>query len=232
MKHKPLAALIFRCLGFLTGVVGILMQLTADEVVGGGFMMNHDLAYFTVQTNIFSTLIFGVLAWKAWRGYRKTGRLEIAVIHPGVHLACTCYITVTMLGYWLLLFPMSGIPKNPYLCTSTLALHAVVPLLALIDHGVFAPHGQVRQREVFGWLGYPVVYLISIFCLAGLLQTPYYSIPVAGTMVPLWMPYPFLDAHVVGPWGVAGAAAALAVFFLLLGSLFLALDRRRGRRNA
>ena len=141
---RSLLALIWRCLGFVVGVVGVIMQLMADDVVGGGFMMNHDLAYFTVQTNIFSTLIFGILAGKSLLGLIRTGKVEISAIRPDVHLACTCYVTITMLGYWLLLFPMSGMPANPFLACSTMALHTVVPLMAILDHVFFAQIGRAH----------------------------------------------------------------------------------------
>ena len=223
-QKKACLALAFRVLGFLLGTVGLIMQMFAASVVGGGFMMNHNLAYFTIQTNLASTAIFGILAVKTWARRKKTGVLEIARIPAGVHLACTCYISMTMLGFWLLLAPSSGLARNGFLLCSTLLLHTVLPLMAIFDRLVFSPHEMLQKREILWWLIYPAVYLLSVYLLSFLLREPYYSFPVGDRMVELWLPYPFLDPGLVGLWGVVLAVAGLLGVFLLLGLLMIRLE--------
>ena len=57
-NNKNLYALLFRIFGLLTGITAITLQIIVNQLNTDGFMINHVFAYFTVQTNIFSTLVF------------------------------------------------------------------------------------------------------------------------------------------------------------------------------
>ncbi len=72
--------------------------------------------------------------------------------------------------------------------------------------------GQLTGRHPFLWLSYPLAYL-GYWLIRG---------PLVG-----YYPYFFIDVDALGYSGVALWSGALIVFFLLLGSLMLFVDRRR-----
>ena len=96
-NYRALTALIIRILGLMIGITAITLQLVTNATSGNGFMGNHVLAYFTVQTNILSSLIFLFLIIKTIVVLIKTKELKVIHIYPSLHLACTFYITITMI---------------------------------------------------------------------------------------------------------------------------------------
>lgn len=230
-EKRAVFALTLRLLGFLIGTAGIIFHSVSNQFFENGFMVRHNLAYFTLQTNIFSVLLFGYLAGKTLVRHGKTKKWELVQAPHSLHLACTVYITITMLGFWLVLAPLTGINPHPALLLDTVLLHTVTPLLAICDYLLFARHGGLSNREIFKWMAYPVGYLLSVAVISRLIETPYYSFRLEGQLVELWYPYPFLDPQVMGGAGVALAVAGLAAVFVLLSFLALKLDRKLGKRR-
>ena len=230
-ERRALSALMMRMAGFLIGAAGIVFHSISNQFFENGFMVRHNLAYFTLQTNIFSVLLFGYLAGKTLLRHGKTKKWEVVQANHSLHLACTVYITVTMLGFWLVLAPLTGINPHPALLADTMLLHTVTPLLAVADYLLFAEHGGLQKREIFKWMAYPVGYLLSVTVLSRLIRQPYYSFRLEGQLVELWYPYPFLDPQVMGGTGVALAVAGLAAVFVLLSLLFLKIDQKLGKRH-
>ena len=226
-KNMAFAALIYRILGFILSVVGIVTHLLADNVTGAEFMVRHKLAFFTIQTNVFVAVLFAVLIVRTVMTWKKDNILVTAAVNPSLQLAVTFYISMTMLGYWLLLVPFTRIPREPFLFINTMLLHTITPLLAIFDHVCFAPHGLVEKKDAFRWLAYPAVYVVGVMLYSQTITTPYYSFQMGGKTVELLYPYPFLDPNVLGPWGVAAAILGLCVLFYLLSRLCIGLDLRR-----
>lgn len=231
-KQKALAALIFRSLGLLTGLAGITVHMCINSALKTGFMVKHNLAYFTLQTNIFSCIIFAVLIIKSVYTLKTRQCFEVSHIDAGTHLACTYFITITMLGYWLVLTPFTGMPQNTYLLWDSLLLHTLTPLFAICDHIFFAEHGSVKKLSAFKWLAYPMLYLASVEIIADFIQEPYYCFFLGDREIELMYPYPFLDPQVMGTWGVAAVIAALLIVFTLLALLYISIDRRLARRGS
>ena len=165
-------------------------------------MINHVFAYFTVQTNIFSTAIFLALIIKTIVVSTKSKKLEEVDINPTLHLACTFYITITMVVYWFVLTPMTGFAIRPIVVANTLFLHLFTPLLAIFDSLFFAKHGKVKLKDSLKWLTYPVIYLISVIIIANVITEPYYTVKIHGNNIGLMYPYPFLDPQIVTVWSI------------------------------
>ena len=215
-------ALGYRVLGLTVSVGGILLHLLENRLADTGFMVRHKLAYFTIQTNVFCALLFGVLVYRTLR--RKP--LEVSRVHPEIHLGVTFYITMTMLGFWLLLVPATGISWNPVSFAGSMLLHTVTPLMTVGDWLLFGQHGRVEKKSALRWLAYPAAYLVFVMVYSRTIRTPYYSFRMGGEVIDLMYPYPFLDPSVMGPWGGAAAAAGLAAVFYLLGRVYVFLDRK------
>ena len=225
-KNKPLFALLFRILGLLVGITAITLQLFTNSIVGKGFMANHVLAYFTVQTNILSTLIFLYLIVKTVVISIKAKELQIAHMYQSLHLACTFYITITMTVFWAVLFPMLGIPNDPLQIANNIFLHTLTPLCAIIDCVFFFKHGVLKKLDAVKWLSYPVLYLISVVIIANVSDVPYYQFPMGGENIPLMYPYPFLDPQVVTIGGSIGIMIGLLVIVYLFGLLYIFVDNK------
>ena len=223
---KPIVPLIYRTAGLLVSTTGILLHLESKHFVQAGFMIRHNLAYYTIETNIWAALLFAALLIRTLVLRKRQGRWTTAHLSPGLQGAAAFYITMTMLGFWLLLAPTTGLGKNPYLLVSSLILHTVTPLLTLGDFLFFCPHGHLTRRHAALWLIYPALYLGMVMICSRFLTQPYYSFQMGGRTVDLMVPYPFLDPSVLGPWGVAAAVILLAAVFYGLGLLFVFLDRR------
>ena len=224
---KAISALLVRFFGLFAGVTAITLQLVFNITSNNGFMSNHVLAYFTLQTNIFTTVIFALLLLKtAWVGI-KTHKLEVVHIYPSFHLGCTFYITITMLVYWLVLAPTVGLAyKNPLLISSNIFLHTITPLFAIVDCIFFFKHGSLNWKDAFKWLTYPILYLISVIIIANVSTEPYYIFPMNGKDIALMYPYPFLDPQVVGVGGMIGVIIALCLLVIGFGSLYVFVDNK------
>ena len=214
---KAISGLIFRIIGLIIGISGITIHLVFHTTPDAAFMGSHVMAYFTIQTNFFTTFIFLWLLLKTAYVGIKMHKLELVHIFPSFHLACTFFITITMLGYWLILMPMSSLPKNPMLAASNFLLHTFTPLCAIVDCIFFFDHGKLNWKDAFKWLTYPVLYLISVIIIAQVSNEPYYTIQ--GKQ--LQYPYPFLDPQFVGVGGMIGCIIGLAVFFVLFALLYI-----------
>ncbi|MEG2687891.1 MAG: hypothetical protein RSA24_01845, partial [Clostridia bacterium] len=79
-------ALIWRFLGFGLGLSGLLMQ----ALDGSGFMAGSMMAFFTIQTNIFTTALFLILTVATLVQIVKSGgKGEIAHVNHSFQLAFT-----------------------------------------------------------------------------------------------------------------------------------------------
>ena len=222
-------ALIFRIVAFIISLTGIIMHLSAGRFMSEGFMIKHNMAYFTIQTNIFISVLFLILIIKTLVNRKNTDKIKIAVINPVIHTGLTFYITITMLGFWVLLAPTTGINSSPYIFCSSMLLHTVTPLLAIADFLIFVPHGRLVKKDVLKWLVYPAVYLVFVFIYSKTITEPYYSFNINGTKFDLMYPYPFLDAAFMGVKGVIIAVIVLIILFALLGLLYIWIDKKLGK---
>lgn len=154
------------------------------------------LTTFTYQVNLLAAAYF---AWSLL-ARRPDAR-------PGLRGAVVLYLLVAGL-VWLLFLTDRSTGFTP----ANVALHVVVPLLALADWWLVRPRrGALRWWHPPLWLVFPAAYLaLALAVLNG-----------AGRRAP----YYFLDPGSVGADGLAVNVARLAAGFLVLGYLVVALGR-------
>jgi hypothetical protein len=78
------------------------------------------------------------------------------------------------------------------------------------------PKGRLRWRDVWAWLAFPAFYSAASLIRGALIQV---------------YPYPFIDVSALGYQRVLGNTALLFAGFLVLGLMFVAIDRVMGRRS-
>lgn len=228
-ENKPKAALIYRIIGLIISFSGVVLHMMADNVIKTGFMVQHKLAYFTIQTNIFIAILFAVLVIKTIIQTNHNKKLLVAELSPGLQGALTFYITMTMLCFWIILAPTNGLPANSFLFFTTIILHTITPLLAIGDFFLFVPHGKLQKKHALIWLSYPIIYLVFIMIYSKMITEPYYILNLGGKDFELMFPYIFLDSNIIGGWGVAASVVALAGIFYLLSRLFIKIDNKIAR---
>jgi hypothetical protein len=191
--------------------VGLLGGYTLGEIAvsshgNAGFTYANFFSYFTVLSNVLAVVVLlctGLvdppgLGWQYFRG------------------AVTLYMVITGIVYNTLLTKAEVGVRG----WENAVVHAVLPLVMLLDWLLAQPPRLVPARPSLGWLAFPLVY-------AG------YSL-IRGPIVD-WYPYPFIDPRPHGYLQLTITcivlAAVMAGLAIGVGRLLL-LSRRLARRSA
>ena len=181
----------------LTLRIGLVLAV-AVALLSVHFTSRYGIAWrlitFTYQANVLAALYY------AW-----TLLSPRADARTGLRGAVVLYVVVAGVVWNLLLtgHSMGYTPAN-------VLLHVVVPILAVADWLLIGRGaGAARWWQPLAWLVYPAVYLVVALLILNR----------AGRRAP----YYFLDPESVGLGAVVGNVALLALGFLGLGYLLLAV---------
>ena len=186
-----------------------LQYLLMQRMGSGPAVLVGFLSYFTILSNILVALVTTAVAL----GGR--GRFARCLASPRVLGAAALYIAVTGLIYAMLLADLWQ-PAGPQ-WWADVVLHDAVPVLYVLWWLLFAPRPGLTTHDVPRWLVFPAAYL-----LWSLLRGSW----------TLTYPYPFIDPIALGWPRMWLNAAVVAVGFVVLGLLLVAIDRGLGRRYA
>ena len=220
IKNRKIA-LVFRVAAGLTAVAGLL------DLVGvfQGELYTGILYYYTAQSNIMAIVLFGMLIAKTISGFRN-GEGKSACYFPRFAMICTVDILLTFVVFWVLLVPqLAGI--LPLWTFSNLAVHAITPLLCLIDYVLFAEPRRLKYRDVYYVAIFPICYVI-VSSVLGLAGHVYGISPTDGA--PVRFPYFFYDFDRIGLLSLA-YIGALVVVFLIIGYIFYYIDAKVRKLN-
>lgn len=210
MKIRNLRLSVIFKLALLTAALtGILIQIG----VFSGELRLSVLNYYTLMSNLLCALYF--LA--AMLHEAKGGNTLL----PSLKGAVVLGITVTGLVYHFMLsgnFRMQGT-----MALSNLLLHYVVPALSVLDWLLFSDKGRYHWKSAFLWLLLPDGYFVYAVIRVALGA----SLGYGGNRYP----YPFLNADALGWRQVLINGVFLNLLFLLLGFLFVFMDRLMARRT-
>lgn len=161
-------------------------------------------SFFTILSNILAALML-TTAWAGMGG---------PFARPSVQTAITIYMTVTGLVYT---FILAGLwqPTGWQFVADSL-LHYVMPVVIVLFWFLFVRKGTLRLGHLPWFLVFPLAYAI-------------YSL-VRGSAAE-WYPYPFLDVSVHGMGAVLLNSVVMTVGFVLVGLLYIWLDRVLGGRR-
>lgn len=230
-------ALVWRILLVCCSLVGIPCIFMCSS----GYYPESQLFYFTMQTNFFVLFMFLYLVVKSIMQIVKEGtKGEVAHINPSLELFVTYGITITFLGYAVLLssigFTMNmGAQKEIYEAGNWL-VHIIVPFMAIADFVMFMPHGNVSYKQVGLWMIYPFIYLIMLIIRAAAQGTDVFVIGtkvVDGNVkvIKSLYPYFFIAFEKFPVWQSVLIVLALVVFFVLFGMLYVLIDKKLAKFN-
>jgi len=210
MKLKQVGSVAIKLGIALAALAGILIQAGAFSGRWRWSVFN----YFTLVSNVLCVGYYGIAASFAARG-RVSWR-------PVLKGALVMGMTVTGLVYHVMLsgsFTMQGT-----MAVSDVLLHTVVPLLTVLDWLIFEQKGRTTWKSPLAWIILPDAYFVISVVRVALGA----SLGYGGNRYP----YPFLNADSLG-WGrVWLNVAVMHVFFILLGFLFVAIDKLMAQRAA
>lgn len=136
-------------------------------------------SFYTVLTNILVAVYFATVLVKPISRFGHFFSL------PSVATAIALYILIVGLIYNVILRFLWQ-PQGLQLVVDEL-LHTVVPLFFIFYWMIFVRKSELKWKNIFSWLIYPMVYLIFIF-LRGAFSGYY--------------PYPFIKVNAIG-WSKA-----------------------------
>ena len=160
------------------------------------------LEYFTILTNF---LVAISLTIELLMPTTSMGRF---FSRTSVKTAIAVYIVFVGIVYNVVLQGMNEFTGAAF-AADTLT-HDMVPLLYVIYWIVFVPKGGLGWTAPIAWTVYPLIYLL-------------YNL-VRGSSTVRY-PYPFLDVESLGLSSVLVNCVILTVVFLVLGELFVCLDK-------
>ncbi len=160
------------------------------------------LSYFTILSNLLAAVMLTAPA------AFPTSPIGMHFAKPAIRTAVTLYMSVTAATYIAILQGLWDPQGLQWVADTT--LHYVTPGLVLLDWMLFTPKRTLRWVYVWPWLAFPLAYgAYSIW------RGPYAS----------FYPYPFLDVGKLGLDRVLANMTAMSGLFLILGLVFIAIDR-------
>ena len=159
-------------------------------------------SFFTILTNIIVVLYATFILLKPY------SRLGKYFSRSNVVTAITVYIVVVGIIYNIILRNLWK-PQGWDRVADEL-LHLVIPVLFLLYWLIFMPKSELKWKNTFPWLIYPLVYFVWVLIFGAL--SGFY-------------PYPFINVKELGYKMALLNSGILTVGFLLLSLLFVAIDR-------
>lgn len=171
-----------------------------------GFPALNFFSYFTNLSNLFAAVVLCVVARRSLAG--RTPRASEDLLRA----MAVAYMVVVGIVFALLLRDVDLGALRPWI---NALLHYVMPCVLLFDWLLVPPTARLGAGALRIFLVFPAAYLV-------------YSV-VRGAAVG-WYPYPFLVPEKVGGYGVVALyGAGVALVFVLVGWMVLALGNRRAR---
>lgn len=209
-QSAKIIALIIAIIGWFAVIAQFYLIITNRQVSIIETIFRF-FAYFTVDTNIIVALCFTFI----YLGPKY--RLGSFFSRPATITAITVYITIVGIVYNVIL-RSEWTPTGLQMIVDEL-LHTVIPALVIIFWLVFVPIEELKWKNAFPWLIYPVIYMT--YALIHGAVTKFY-------------PYPFVDVNELGyNKALINTGGVLLVIFILslaligTGKLMKKFDSRK-----
>lgn len=182
---------LFATLRLVAGISGLVAvgATLLDTASRGPINPFNFFGFFTLQSNIITSVVFIIAAIAVFTGRPQSSTLVLA-------RACvTTYIVIVGLVYNTLLV---GLPGGVELEWANFVLHVALPIYAAIDWVFFGDRRRVAWKRFGIVLIYPLVW-VAVVLVRGATDG--------------WVPYPFLNPSLgygVVALYVIGIAAAIA----------------------
>lgn len=156
-------------------------------------------SYFTIQSNVLVGIATGMLALNPGRD---------GALWRVARVASMFGITVTIVIYHVVLSPLAAF--DGLAAVSNVALHYVVPILAIIGWLAFGPRDRIGCKTLLLSAIWPVAYLLYTLIHGAI--TGFY-------------PYPFVNVDRLGLGAVLLNSAGVTLLLVAVGGLYWMLDR-------
>lgn len=212
LNARP-AALVYRLVAIGLIVTGIVRYA---ELLSGSPDWST-LLFYTMISNLLCLGWMLLLVVRTMRDLRRFGARGTSTPSARWSGAVMMAITVTMLIYLVVLVPTRFADGDDDIFSLTDNLiHIVTPCLVIADWLLFVPKGRFRWFDPLLWTLIPYAYLTFAFVFGAL----------GGEFTPgQKYPYPFMDVDELGVGGVALWIVALTAALVVVGFLFVIIDR-------
>lgn len=190
---------------FLCGL-GLILSLTSkstDEFMGNGTALN----FYTLQSNLWIFILELVLLLLTIIEDVK----QVSIIKEKMivlKFVMTVAILVTFIVYWSMLAPY--VAQKNVLALSNVILHAISPILMLVDFLVFDREYTFKKNNVYLTIIPPLYYLIFAMVRAEISDTVF----TQGSRYPYW----FIDIDTFGWLGnINGPGVIYWAILVLIG---------------
>nr|WP_201470477.1 Pr6Pr family membrane protein [Microbacterium hydrocarbonoxydans] len=215
INARPIA-LVYRIIALAIILAGIVRH---SDILTGQVSWTT-LLFYTMLSNLLCLAWMLLVVVRTVRDLRHRGRSGTSTPSARFSGAVMMAITVTMLIYLIVLVPTRFADGDADIFSLTDNLiHIVTPVLMIVDWLLFVPKGAFRWIDPLLWTLIPYAYLVWAFVHGAL----------GGEFTPgQRYPYPFMDVDALGILGVTRWVAALTVALVVVGLIFVAIDRALG----
>ncbi len=207
---KTLAKILIKAALIIIGVLGIVLTALSTAFMGGASVF----FFFTVQSNIFIMLMALIfLINEVMVLITNKSFINQTLLH--IKYAATVAITVTFLVFFTMLAPLMGV--DYLLSFNNFSLHAIVPILAIVDFFLFDKDIQLTYKSSLLATISPICYAIFVY-IGAIFKLEYSE--------NLYYPYFFLNIDTngfffeKGTMGIIPWIIILLSFIIGLGCLF------------
>lgn len=206
-KSSKWVSLIIILLGWFALIVQFYLIILNRATSIGETIIRY-FSFFTILTNLLVALCFTFLLWKS------KSRAGLFFSKPKTLTAITVYILIVGLVYNTILRFLWE-PKGLQLIVDEI-LHTIIPVLSVFFWYKYVNPKQLKWKDAFPWLIYPLIYLLLIL--------------IRGAMSGFY-PYPFIDVNTIGYGKVFINSGILTVCFLFFSFLFIAIGKHSHNKN-
>ena len=218
MIKNRTAQLIFQTVYCTLGLVGCVACLGIFDDV-----QNFRWDFYVYFTNISNFLCLGVM----FAGWLQTVRKKEDSYVSAAPMMKFIGMLGILLTFLVFNFMLAG-ARDPQLNwrIGSLTFHVVLPVLYIADWFLFYERRQCKWFYPLASAGFPIAYAVFLLIQAVILKfDSTIMTPTPGSTTPLIYPYFFVNLDTQGVTGVLMWIGILFFVFVVVGYLFLALDR-------
>ncbi len=198
---KAISKIAIKAVLVIVGVLGIVLTAQSTEFMGGGSVF----FFFTVQSNIFIMLMALIfLINEVVVLISKKSFINQVLLH--IKYVATVAITVTFLVFFTMLAPLMGM--DYLLSFKNFSLHAIVPILAIIDFFLFDADIKLTYKSSLLATISPICYVVFVY-VGAIFKIQYGKA--------LYYPYFFLNIDTNGFLFEKGTMGIIPWIIILLG---------------
>ena len=218
MIKNRTAQLIFQTIYCTLGLVGCVASLGIFDNIN---VIRWD--FYVHFTNLSNFLCIGVMFGALIQTAKKKEDSYVTVA-PMLKFISMLGILLTFLVFNIMLAGAEGRDPQANWRIGSLVCHVVLPIMYIADWFLFYERKNCKWYYPVASIGFPLAYVTFLLIQAVILKFDS-SILIPTTTTPLIYPYFFVNLDTQGVAGVLMWIGILSAAFVLVGFLFLGLDK-------